>query len=122
MMSGLVATLVLGFVGGPSAHDKAVTEMRLSHRQLIVGTWECREDGYVLTWEFSRTGEFTARVRRFDQRETTFADGGGYRVDDQWLEMDFSRVGAATGKVVQLDRRRLTLRWDSNTAVRFRRR
>lgn len=119
MMSGLVAAVALGFVGGPSADGKAVTEIRLAYHRLIVGTWEERiTDSWVVTWEFRRNGECIVTVPAPDG--TKECVHYTYRVNDQPLEMELQ------GRPMQLlrfSRRVLVWRFPGKRILRqFRRR
>jgi hypothetical protein len=126
MLSGLVATVALGFVSGPAAGGKAVTEMRLSYRALIVGNWELRLDiwpdnGGAYTAKFHRNGHFKM-TRHF--RSGAMVDwSGSYRVDGQRLTLQFPGGEQRTFELVQLDRRVLSYRISgSSYTPRFRRR
>jgi hypothetical protein len=104
MLSGLVAALALGFLGGPAEGGKAVTEVRLSYRCLIVGTWErWLDDGTVVAWDFSRNGRIVVTVLEPDGNHWT--NRGTYRIHGNRLEANCVG-GPATLELVQLDNRR----------------
>jgi hypothetical protein len=121
MMSGLVAALGFGFNGGPSADPTAVMEMRQSNRGLIVGTWEQCSDGYALTWEFRRDGNFTFTCRSPDG-DSDIASGT-YRLEAERLNLAFAQLGRYALKVEHLGPRVLVLTWHEILGtVRYRRR
>jgi uncharacterized protein (TIGR03066 family) len=121
--SALLAVLTVGFVGGLSSDVNAVTEVRLSNRGLIVGTWEQRrDDRSTMTLEFRRNGRLKLNLQKSDGDVMTVR--GSYRVDGRRMKVDFDKVyRPSTAEIVRLDDRVLIYHWqDSSTSVKFRRR
>jgi hypothetical protein len=113
MMSGLVATLALGFVSGSSADGNGTTEMRLAYHRLIVGTWEMQAaSGLVQVWTFRRNGE--GKVITTLPDGITGSSSFKYRINARRSELniDIDIDGGASIQIIQLDRRVLV--WESD--------